>query len=155
MSEPARLADQIRRAFDGEAWHGDSLLKLLSGVDAKTAAKHPIKGAHSIWELVLHIAAWDGAALRRSQGKTAKLTSLQNFPPVKDTSTAAWQQALSDLKSTHSALIDAVATFPESRLFDQVPGKKAKHQTMFYLFSGIVQHELYHAGQIALLKKFR
>ena len=155
LSEPARLADQIRRAFNGNAWHGDSLLELLSDVDAKTAAKHPVKGAHSIWELVLHVAAWDGVALRRTQGAASKLTDRQNFPPVKDTSPAAWKQALTNLKSTHSALIDAVAAFPESRLLEQVPGKKAKHQTFFYLFSGIVQHELYHAGQIALLKKFR
>jgi uncharacterized damage-inducible protein DinB len=155
MSESARLADQIRRAFDGDAWHGDSLLELLSDVDAKTAAKRPIKNAHSIWELVLHIAAWDGVALRRSQGTAAKLTNRQNFPPVKDISPAAWKQALTDLKSTHIALVDAVAAFPDSRLLELVPGKKAKHQTFFYLFSGIVQHELYHAGQIALLKKFR
>jgi uncharacterized damage-inducible protein DinB len=61
MSESARLADQIRRAFDGEAWHGDSMLELLANVDAKMAAAHPIKGAHSIWELLLHSAAWDDA----------------------------------------------------------------------------------------------
>jgi uncharacterized damage-inducible protein DinB len=155
MSESARLADQIRRAFDGQAWHGDSLLEMLRDVNAKTAAKRPIKNAHSIWELVLHIAAWDGVALRRTQGTASQLTDRQNFPPVKDTSPAAWKQALATLKSTHIALVDAVATFPESRLLELVPGKKAKHQTFFYLFSGIVQHELYHAGQIALLKKFR
>ncbi len=71
MSETARLADQIRRAFAGDAWHGDSVLELLKGVDAETAASHPIKGAHSIWELVLHIAAWDDAvrlANRRQTG---------------------------------------------------------------------------------------
>jgi uncharacterized damage-inducible protein DinB len=155
MSESACLADQIRRAFDGQAWHGDSLLEMLRDVNAKTAAKRPIKNAHSIWELVLHIAAWDGVALRRTQGTASQLTDRQNFPPVKDTSPAAWKQALATLKSTHIALVDAVATFPESRLLELVPGKKAKHQTFFYLFSGIVQHELYHAGQIALLKKFR
>ncbi len=57
MSETARLADQIRRAFDGGAWHGDALLELLADVDGKKATAHPIKNAHSIWELVLHIAA--------------------------------------------------------------------------------------------------
>jgi uncharacterized damage-inducible protein DinB len=155
MSESARLADQIRRAFEGQAWHGDPMLELLSDVDAKTAAKHPLKDAHSIWELVLHITAWDGVALCRTQGTASQLTDRRNFPRVKDTSPAAWKQALTDLKKTHSALISAVAAFPESRLLEQVPGKKAKHQTFFYLFSGIVQHELYHAGQIALLKKFR
>ena len=155
MSETARLADQIRRGFEGEAWHGDALPELLADVDAKTAAAHPIKNAHSIWELVLHIAAWDDAVLRRTGGSAAKLSDEQNFPPVKDTSNAAWRDTVEAVKQTHDRLVKAVATFPDSRLQDQVPGKKEKYYNFFYMFSGIVQHELYHAGQIALLKKFR
>jgi uncharacterized damage-inducible protein DinB len=155
MSECARLADQIRRAFDGEAWHGDSLLEILSDVDGKTAAAHPIKNAHSIWELVLHIAAWDGAALSRATGKAVELSDEENFPAVKDTSDAAWHKAIKAVKQTHAELVKAVAAFPDTRLEEQVPGKKEKYYNFFYLFSGIVQHELYHAGQIALLKKIR
>ena len=155
MSEPARLADQIRRAFEGEAWHGDSVLEILAGVDPKTAAVHPIKDAHSIWELVLHIAAWDGAVLRRTHGTAVQLTDEQNFPAVNDTGEAAWQKAVEYLKATHNDLVTAVAGFPESRLLDPVPGKTEKYYNFFYMFGGIVQHELYHAGQIALLKKFR
>ena len=82
MSESARLADQIRRAFDGEAWHGDSLMEILAGVNAKTAAAKPVPNAHSIWELLLHIAAWDGAAIRRAQGHAVQLSDAENFPPI-------------------------------------------------------------------------
>ena len=153
MSESARLADQIRRAFEGDAWHGDSLLEILAGVDAKTAAAHPIKNAHSIWELVLHITAWDGAVLRRSESLAAELNDKQNFPAVTDTSEAAWHKTVEQLKTTYDRLVKAVAAFPDSRLQEQVPGKREKYHTFFYNFSGIVQHELYHAGQIALLKK--
>ena len=155
MSETARLADQIRRAFDGDAWHGDSVLELLGGVDAKIAAAHPIKNAHSIWELVLHIAAWDGAVLRRTGGEALELSDEQNFPPVKDTSEAAWRRAIEHAKHSHNELVKAVAAFPDSRLQEQVPGKTESYHNFFYMFSGIVQHELYHAGQIALLKKAR
>ena len=154
MSETARLADQIRRAFEGEAWHGDSLLELLAGVDAKTAAAHPIKNAHSIWELLLHIAAWDDAVRRRTGGKAVKVSDQENFPPVSDTSEIAWRKAMERVKRTHDELVKAVAAFPDSRLMEQVPGKNEKYYNFFYMFSGIVQHELYHAGQIALLKKF-
>ena len=153
MSETARLADQIRRAFDGEAWHGDSMLELLAGVGAETAAAHPIKGAHSIWELLLHVAAWDDAVLRRTGGGAVELSDRENFPPVSDTSETAWRKAVEQVKKKHDALVKAVAAFPDSRLHEQVPGKKEKYYDHFYLFSGIVQHELYHAGQIALLKK--
>ncbi|HWY54792.1 MAG TPA: DinB family protein [Terriglobales bacterium] len=153
MSETARLADQIRRAFEGEAWHGDSVVELLQGVNATVAAAHPIKNAHSIWELVLHIAAWDGAALRRTGGTAVELSGEENFPPVKDPSEAAWRKAIEQAKQTHNALVKAVAAFPDARLQEQVPGKTESYYNFFYLFSGIVQHELYHAGQIALLKK--
>jgi len=153
MSETARLADQIRRAFDGDAWHGDSVVEILKGVNAKMAAAHPIKNAHSIWELLLHIAAWDGAVLTRTGGTAVQLVDEQNFPPVKDTSDAAWHKASEHAKHTHNELVKAVAAFPDARLQEQVPGKTQSYYNFFYMFSGIVQHELYHAGQIALLKK--
>jgi uncharacterized damage-inducible protein DinB len=70
-SEAARIADQLRRAFDGSAWHGPALLELLEDVNAATAAAKPLAKVHSIWELVLHIAVWDGVALRRLSGENA------------------------------------------------------------------------------------
>jgi uncharacterized damage-inducible protein DinB len=155
MTETVRLADQLRRAFEGSAWHGDSVLELLADVNAKTAAAHPIKNAHSIWELLLHIAAWDDAVCRRIGGTSVTLSDDQNFPRVQDTSDAAWRQAIESVKRTHNELIKAVAAFPDTRLQEQVPGKAQNYYNFYYMFSGIVQHELYHAGQIALLKKFQ
>jgi uncharacterized damage-inducible protein DinB len=153
MTETFRLADQIRRAFEGSAWHGDSILELLADVNAKTAAARPIKDAHSIWEILLHIAAWDDVVSRRVGGTAVTLTDEQNFPAVKDTGEAAWSQAIDSTKKTHHELIRTVAAFPDSRLAEQVPGKTQNYYNFYYMFSGIVQHELYHAGQIALLKK--
>jgi uncharacterized damage-inducible protein DinB len=153
MSETARLADQIRRAFEGEAWHGDPILEILKGINAQQAAAHPIPNAHSIWELVLHIAAWDGAVRRRTAGQAVNLPDSENFPPIRDTSEAAWTKAVAYLTQTHADLVKAVSEFPDSRLHERVPGKKEPYYNFFYMFSGIVQHELYHAGQIVLLKK--
>jgi uncharacterized damage-inducible protein DinB len=153
MSECTRLADQIRRAFEGECWHGDSLLEILSDVKADTAAARPIKTAHSIWELVLHIAAWDDAVLRRIGGAVVNLSDHQNFPPVADRSEKAWRATIENVRKSHAALAKAVNEFPDSRLDQQVQGKSASYYTFFYMFAGIVQHELYHAGQIVMLKK--
>jgi uncharacterized damage-inducible protein DinB len=155
MSETARLADQIRRAFDGEAWHGDSVVELLAGVKAAQAAAKPIPNAHSIWELLLHIAAWDGAVLRRTGGTAVTLSDEENFPTVKDSSEAAWNKTIEAVKKAHDQLVKAVSAFPDSRLNEQVPGKTQNYYNFYYMFSGIAQHEIYHAGQIALLKKFR
>jgi uncharacterized damage-inducible protein DinB len=155
MSETDRLADQIRRAFEGEAWHGDSLLEILAGVNAKTAAARPIPNAHTIWELLLHIQVWDDASIRRAGGTAVQPTGEKDFPPVRDTREAAWPQTLASVKKTHEELVRTVAAFPDSRLQERVPGKSQDYYNFYYLFSGIVQHELYHAGQIALLKKFK
>jgi uncharacterized damage-inducible protein DinB len=153
MSEAARIADQLRRAFDGEAWHGDSVFEILKGVTAEQAAARPIAGAHTIWELVLHIAAWDGAVLRRMSGVAVTLSDAENFPPVTDASEAAWRTALAQVRKVHEELIAAVADLTDSRLYEKVPGKEGAHYTFYYMLHGVVQHELYHAGQIALLKK--
>ena len=153
MAEAARIADQLRRAFDGEAWHGDSLLELLKGVTAMQAAARPIASAHTIWELALHIAAWDGAVLRRLGGVAVTLSDAENFPAVTDVSEAAWRKTLAEVRRVHEELVAAVAALPDSRLGDMVPGKEGAHYTFYYMLHGVVQHELYHAGQIALLKK--
>jgi uncharacterized damage-inducible protein DinB len=155
MSETARIADQLRRTFRGEAWHGDSLFEILDGVTAAQAASHPIKRAHSIWELVLHVTAWDGAVRRRLTGEAVSLSDEQNFPPVKDTSEAAWRRALEQARRVHDELIEAVSAFPDERLGEKVPGKDQEpaYYNFYYMLHGVAQHELYHAGQIALLKK--
>jgi uncharacterized damage-inducible protein DinB len=150
MSETARIADQLRRAFGGEAWHGDSLFEILAGVTAAQAAARPINNAHSIWELVLHVAAWDGAVRRRLGGAALTLSDEQNFPPVTDTSESAWRKALEDARRGHDELVTAVSALPDSCLGERVPGE---NHDIYQKLHGVVQHELYHAGQIALLKK--
>jgi uncharacterized damage-inducible protein DinB len=153
MPEAVRIADQLRRAFAGDAWHGDSLFEILDGVTAAQATARPIKNAHTIWELVLHIAAWDNAVLRRLGGVAVELSDTQNFPTVTDKSETAWRKALAEVQRVHDELVEAVSVLPDSRLDEIVPGKEGAHYTFYYMLHGVVQHELYHAGQIALLKK--
>src|ERR1700722_17716259 len=123
-SEPALIADQLRRAFEGDAWHGPALLELLQHVDAATAAARPLPDAHSIWELVLHIAAWDGVVLRRLGGQKAQIKGAANFPVVPKPTQARWDEAVAYMKHTHDVLVKTVAALPEARLRERVPGKK-------------------------------
>lgn len=149
-SEAALIANQLRRAFDGDAWHGPAVMELLQDVDAATAAAKPLANVHSIWELALHIAAWDGAGLKRLAGKKAQLKAYQNFPVVPRATEAAWREAVAAVKRTHDTLVQTVASLPEKHLRDRVPGKP---YDFYHMLHGIAQHELYHAGQIAILKK--
>jgi len=148
--ESGRIADQLRRAFKGGAWHGPALLELLEDVDAATAAAKPLAEVHSIWELVLHVAVWDDAALRRLDGKKWQPTGLANFPLVSKPTESAWQKCVAETRRRHDALVKTVAALPDSRLRDRVPGKR---YDFYHMLQGIAQHELYHAGQIAILKK--
>ena len=150
ISAAARIADQLRRAFYGSAWHGPALLELLEDVDAGAAAAKPIPRVHSIWELVLHVAVWDRAALFRLSGEKWQPTGMANFPPVTALTAAEWRKAVAATKRTHDTLVKTVAALPDSRLRDRVPGKR---YDFYHMLQGIAQHELYHAGQIAILKK--
>ena len=150
MTECERIADQLRRAFEGSAWHGPSVLELLKDVDATAAAAKPKANVHSIWELLLHVEAWDRAGMVRLGGQKCQLKAKANFPPVNHPNESAWRAAVTQAKRTHDQLVKMIEGLPESRLRDQVPGKK---YDFYHMLHGIAQHELYHAGQMAILKK--
>ena len=154
MGELDRIADQFKRAFDGEAWHGPSVLSLLDGVTAEQAAAHPIAGAHSIWELTLHIAAWESACRRRLQGDRAQLSDEEDWPSVEDTSEDAWDKTRQQLRAGHEALLNAIGSVDESRLETPIiEDASTPFSSVYVTLHGGVQHNLYHAGQIAILKK--
>jgi uncharacterized damage-inducible protein DinB len=136
--------------FDGGAWHGPSVLESLPGVDAATAASHPISGAHSIWELALHLAATQDVLLRRIGGERAGLKEEEFWPAVPPVSEAAWAETLERLKRQETALRQAIGTFPDRRLDDPL---MTGGTSAYANFQGHVQHNAYHAGQINLLKK--
>jgi uncharacterized damage-inducible protein DinB len=149
-SEPALIAEQLHRAFEGDAWHGPALLELLRDMDAATAAAQPLSDVHSIWELVLHVSAWDDAASRRLGGEKVQLTGTANFPIVPHPTQTTWREAIAHAKRTHDLLVKTVAALPDSRLHERVPGKR---YDFYFMLHGVAQHALYHAGQIAILKK--
>jgi uncharacterized damage-inducible protein DinB len=150
MTEMERIADQLERSFAGPAWHGPSVLEVLQGVDATLAARRPIPAAHSIWELVLHMTTWLDTVRRRALGEKVEVTPEQDFPNVKQTDEASWQAALAGLRKAHEALLATLRTLPAHRLDEPlVPGGSNGYVQLH----GIVQHDLYHAGQIAVLKK--
>ncbi len=150
MQEVHRIEDQLKRAFEGEAWHGPSLRELLAGVTAQEAAAKPLPAAHSIWEIVLHVAAWEGAVRARLEGEDVKVPAEGDWPEVKETSAAAWQAALETLEEKHLKLIKTISSLDPSRLDEAITGSKS---SVYSTLHGIIQHDLYHAGQIALLKK--
>ena len=150
-SEVDRLEDQLRRALEGEAWHGPAVLELLAGVSATRAASHPIAGAHSIWELVLHLGSDNDLVLRRLAGDGRPFTPAEDWPACPASTDENWQQTLHELKQKSGKLRQAVREFPAERLDDPLVAETS--YTAYTQFIGVTQHNLYHAGQIALLKR--
>jgi DinB superfamily len=151
-SETLRVADQLRRAFGGDAWHGPPLRELLSGVTAEQAALRPVSSWHTIWELVMHIDIYVRIALEATHGiPMPKLYGTEkDWPVVTDDSTSRWKAETANLFANGEKLAVAIEGFADERLKGIVPGRE---YDFYHLFHGIVQHSLYHGGQIALLKR--
>jgi uncharacterized damage-inducible protein DinB len=150
-AEINRLEEQLRRALEGEAWHGPSVLELLAGLSAAQAASHPIAGAHSIWELVLHIASDYDLVLRRLAGDGRPETAAEDWPACPAPTEENWRQTVRQLTQLNQKLRQAVRAFPDERLDDSLVPEVP--YTAYTQFIGVTQHNLYHAGQIALLKR--
>ena len=150
MSETARIVDQALRMFTGNAWHGPAVLEVLGDVDARTAASYPIPGAHSIWELVLHLIATQDVILRRIRGETAGTKTEDFWLPVPTVSESNWRDTVERLKRQEIELQDAIGKFPAGKLDSLL---MAGGTSAYNNFHGHIQHNAYHAGQIVLLKK--
>ena len=151
MSEVERIDDQLRRAFEGEAWHGPAVQELLRDVTPEQAARRPIPAAHSIWELVLHMNTWMDVVHRRLGGDPAtEVPPAVDFPPVPDSGPAAWRATLDRLSEAQAGLRQALRGIRDDQL-DEPPAPGVS--TRYRLLHGVIQHDLYHAGQIAILKK--
>jgi len=152
MTEIERILDQLKRAYEGNAWHGPSVREALAGVTAAQAHARPLANGHSIWELIEHIAVWESVGRRRLEGDRAaiEISSTEDWPPPDDTSEAAWEQAKAALDRGHKALREAIARTSDARLDEPILEGMS---TVYVTMHGVIQHELYHAGQIAMLKK--
>jgi len=150
MSEVRRILDQMDRAFAGNAWHGPPLMYLLDGISAEGAAKHPIPNVHSIWEIVNHVAAWNMIVRRRAVGETVDVAPELDWPPIEETTDEDWHRAVEQLKESRARLRTVVESISDDKLFEKVLGQR---YPLYGMLHGLIQHDLYHAGQIAILKK--
>ena len=150
MSEVENILDQLHRSMFGNAWHGSSLLELLNDVTSSRAQAKPIPTAHSIWEIVLHIAVWEDITQSRIEDVTVELSNENDWQTIKDVGPDSWKSTIALLKQTHLALEQSLRTLSDKDLEKNVVGKD---YSKFFLLNGALQHMVYHSGQIALLKK--
>ena len=151
MREVERIADQLKRAHEGGAWHGPSIDELLKGVTAEQAAARPVAGAHSIAELVAHVEAWERAILRRLGGDPAQIYNTEeDWSSVAGAAEESWTQARRRLTETYLALREAVLKLDDEALDEPILPNMS---TRYVSLHGAIQHTLYHAGQLAVVRK--
>jgi uncharacterized damage-inducible protein DinB len=147
MRPTERLLDQLNRAYGGEAWHGPSLRNLLDGVTQSQATARPIRDGHTIHELVAHVATWMDAVARRVGGEVVDSGSVDDWP---DVTKVSWAASVENLDRAESRLCDAIARLGADDLEKPLAGQK---RSVYSEVMGILQHNVYHAGQIGILKK--
>jgi uncharacterized damage-inducible protein DinB len=150
MTEIERIEDQLKRSLEGEAWHGPALEELLVDVTAEQAAAKRAASVHSIWEIVLHIISTQRLVCERLQGKPTVLPAEEDWPPITDESEAAWTGTKRELRDSTKRLRQAIRLLDESRLEEPIV---EGFSSIYVTLHGSVQHNLYHGGQIAVLKK--
>src|SRR3954453_4844572 len=116
MTTTERLVDQLQRSAEGDAWHGPSVREALDGVTVAEASARPIAGAHSIRELVLHLAAAYHLVLRRLDGDDRQLSAEEDWPARPEPTEASWQDEVALLLALNRRVRAAVAAFPDARL---------------------------------------
>lgn len=151
-----RLIADVRRAHDGGAWHGPSLAELLRDISADEAAQHPISGAHSIAELVAHLTSWAREVERRLRRGAADEPEDGDWPDVIE-GAEGWEAMRGALFDAHASLLSRLQAFDPARLDDPVSdgrdGSPVTSVTFYDTASGLVQHDAYHGGQIAVLRR--
>lgn len=148
-----RLNKMFRVAAHGKTWHGQNILQTLENVSFEIAAAYPIEGGHCIWDYLLHIINWREFAVKallRDEPYVIELNTDKDWTPISDFSEKAWEKAIELYKKSTDDLSIAILNIDDNRLEEIVPG----HEYTFYtLLHGVIQHDIYHSGQIVLLKK--
>lgn len=150
MSAIERIIEELKNIHNGNAWHGASLAEALDGITYEQAARHSIENAHSIWEIVLHIAGWEDVFRRRLEGQATIEPEECDFPAPTEQSEKMWTETLEKLEGVHEKLLKVAAALTDSILETKIAGKDYSFR---FLLRETAAHKIYHTGQIVLLKK--
>jgi uncharacterized damage-inducible protein DinB len=153
----AAILDQLRHTHDGDPWYGSSRARFLEGISAHDAAHRPLGVAHSMWELVLHMTAWTDEVRKRLAGAEPGTPEAGDWPAVDEVTESAWEHAKSRLAAAHAALLADAARLSRDDLARRVGSVRDPELgtgvTYAGLLVGLAQHDAYHTGQLALVRR--
>jgi uncharacterized damage-inducible protein DinB len=149
--------NRLNDTWHGTPWYGDPSDKILSGITAAEASKLLAPDTHSIWQLVLHMTAWTETATGRVRGMGSKAPERGDWPAVGETTESAWAEALAELELVRKTLVEELNVTHEEELQLHVKNHNppfgdtgmSRAGTVY----GLIEHDIYHLGQIAMLKR--
>jgi len=157
MDLETSLVEQLAATNAGEPWYGTSRSTLLAGLSAEQAARHAVPHVHSIWEEVLHMTSWTNEVRRRLDGQVPASPVEGDWPAVEHVSEMEWRAALDALDAAHARVLDTLRGLPPGRWTQPVAQPRGDTPsgsiTVAGLVVGLAQHDAYHTGQVALLRK--
>lgn len=157
MNRNEKLCDELSRSVLGDPWHGASLKIILDGITFEHVFHKPISNAHNIIELTLHITAWTKEVNSRFLGNEPALPQMGDWPEPQNTTEEYWNSVKQDLFDSTNELITSINKFPEDKLDEVIGVERLAHLGTGFSFGnliyGLVQHNAYHGGQIAILNK--
>jgi len=148
-TESAFIATQLQRICDGDPWYGDSVFKILDGLTAGQAAARPLKKSHTIWEIVRHVTGWAVVDRRRLQGENVREPADGDWPRT-GSSENEWQGDLAKLKHAIQDLSTATAKLADKDLERTLARGSGTYREQMH---GALQHIVYHAAQMGMLRK--
>lgn len=150
FSEVRRIRSLIKSCYDGPAWHGPAVLETLKKIDYQVVGRR-MNGSHNIIELVNHMASWKLFIIKKLEGDPDfDVVGSINFTTIDHPTEEDWKAAKKRLQTIHNDLMEKLKFTEDSVLVEGVPGRS---YNFFFLLTGIVNHSLYHLGQIILLLK--
>lgn len=157
MTTSEKLSHELKNILSGDPWYGDSVYSIIERVIFEAAFEKPPDAAHNIAEIVLHMLAWTEEVLDRMSGKRASAPLRGDWPETGEPEEQKWQNYVNDLKLVNVNLLGVIESFPEDKWSKPMNDKRepalGTGVTYEELVNGLIQHHVYHSGQIAILNR--
>jgi uncharacterized damage-inducible protein DinB len=155
MTTSEKLQHQLTQILSGNAWYGPNVYDLLSKVTFEAAYEKPPGSIHNIAEIVLHMIAWTEEVMDRLNGQTPGIPASGDWPPTGAPDEQKWHNYVDDLKLVNVNLLEVIRNFPTEQWGEIIPDEREPKVDFSYaeLIEGLIQHHVYHSGQIAILNR--
>ena len=157
MTTSEKLSLELQKVLSGDPWYGNPVYQIIEAVSFEAAFEKAAGASHTIAEIVLHMLAWTEEVLDRMNGKEASLPLSGDWPPTGTPDEQKWQNYVNDLKLVNVNLLGLIQNFPEEQWSEPMNDERNRELgngvTYEELVNGLIQHHIYHSGQIAILRR--